>query len=370
MGLAQSGHAVRALAPITDEAFRSGDPFAARHPEIDITRFVVPYFETAPNVPPPDNYRKLEGDRIREQLAVLIARERPAIIFVGRETFAWHVPDLALAHSIPFVVRMAGATTAGILNKSHPEAEAQKLLHQFRKADLLIAPAEHLAESLRRLGLTHVQAIRNAADLQQFSPRPKNEALLRQLAIEPGQTVVLHASNMKWLKRPLDIVDSAEKALRRNPGLVYVIVGDGACRQPMEDACRQKGILDKFRFVGWVDYARVPEYINLSDIVVMASEVEALARIYVETQACGRLLLTSDIPAAREVVDDGETGLLFKTGDIDDLAARTLVAAADPSLRATIGRNARERVQIHSLDAAVRAYTAAFQNILRQRREG
>ena len=67
----------------------------------------------------------------------------------------------------------------------------------------------------------------------------------------------------------------------------------------------------RVRFAGWIDYARMPDYINLGDIVVMPSESEGLARVYLEAQACARVLVASDIPPAREVVTEGETGLLF-----------------------------------------------------------
>ncbi len=369
IGLAQRGHAVRTLAPITAEALRSGDTFAADHPGITTSRFLVPYFETAPNIPPPDDYRKLEREQIHRTLAALIESEPPDIVFIGRETFAWHVPDVAIRYSIPCALRMAGATTAGILNGTYPEAEAQKLIEQFRKADLLITPAFHLAESLRQLGLDKIEVIPNAADLRQFSPRPKDQALLRELSIGTDQTVVMHVSNLKMIKRPLDIVSSAERTVQQIPELVYVIVGDGPCRQSMEDACRHRHITDKFRFVGWVDYPRIPDYLNLADIVVMASETEALARVYVETQACARLLLASNVPGAREAIVDGENGLLFKKGDIDDLVAKTVLAARDPSLRAEIGRRARETsMRVRSLDVAVASYAATFERVLSRRR--
>ena len=54
----------------------------------------------------------------------------------------------------------------------------------------------------------------------------------------------------------------------------------------------------------------------------MPSESEAFPLVYLETQACGRLLLASDIPAGREVVVPGDNGLLFRTGDVADLTAR------------------------------------------------
>src|SRR5205809_3386112 len=84
--------------------------------------------------------------------------------------------------------------------------------------------------------------------------------------------VVMHVSNLKPLKRALEIVDSAARALKLNRRLVYVIVGDGFQRQAMEEACRSNGIAEHFRFVGWVEYSRVPAYLNLADLVVMPSD--------------------------------------------------------------------------------------------------
>jgi glycosyltransferase involved in cell wall biosynthesis len=101
-------------------------------------------------------------------------------------------------------------------------------------------------------------------------------------------------------------------------------------------------------------------------MVVSPSEAEGLSRVYLETQACARLLIASDIPPAREVIDDGETGLLFRKGDIGDLTAKTLLAAGDPKLRADISRKGWERVQAHSLDDAVAAYVSTLKEVIRQ----
>jgi glycosyltransferase involved in cell wall biosynthesis len=137
----------------------------------------------------------------------------------------------------------------------------------------------------------------------------------------------------------------------------------------MEDACQQAGIQDRVRFTGWVDYPRVPDYINLADLVVMPSADEGLARVYLETQACGRVLLASDIPAAREVVVDGQTGLLFRAGDLADLTATTLRAAAAAPLRAAIGRQARQHIEDqHRLPDAVARYAALLAELAREHR--
>jgi glycosyltransferase involved in cell wall biosynthesis len=72
--------------------------------------------------------------------------------------------------------------------------------------------------------------------------------------------------------------------------------------------------------------------------------------------ACGKLLLCSDIDPAREVVEDRVNGMLFRLGDVDDLAGKTLLAAGDPSLRNRIGDAARQQAARFGLQRAVSAY--------------
>ena len=164
----------------------------------------------------------------------------------------------------------------------------------------------------------------------------------------------------------MDVIESAAAAVRRHLRLRYVIVGDGALRGEMEAACHRSGLKELVRFVGWIDYASMPDYMNLADLVLVPSESEGLARVYLEAQACGRVLVASDIPPAREVVADGETGLLFPTGDIDALTAQTVRAATDPALRRRIGRESRDRVRRHGLSDAVDRYADALDDVVRR----
>jgi len=369
-GFAGLGHSVRALAPITPEALRSGDLFAASYPNIHVTRFLVPYFDNALPIPSAAEYREVERAQIQEKLPLLISSNRPDVVLIGRESFAWEVPGIAMAHSIPSIMLIRGGSrTARLLNGRYPDDLAHRLLVEYRKVNLIVAVAKHLTEGLQRLGFERVKTIPNAVNLRQFSPKPKNVALLRKLAIKDDDVVVMHVANLQMRKRSLNLVSSSVSALQQDRRLVYVIVGDGPLRETMENTCREKQISEKFRFVGWIEYDRMPDYINLADIVVMPSEAEGMARVYLETQACARVLLASDIPAAREVIVDGETGLLFSKGDIDDLTAKTLLAASDPKFRGDIGRKAREQVKGHSLIDAVTTFATTMEDAIRQHRE-
>jgi len=364
--LSELGHKVRAVAPSADGVCQSSDKFVREHPEIEVARYRVPYYQISPYSDFSDEFRKSEGEQIRDLFTALVVQEPPDIVIIGRESFAWHVPEMANRLSIPSILLIHGPTTKFILDRIFPEALGKKLLGEYRKADRIILLAKHSMSIFEQLGFENITLIPNAVDLSRFRPEPKDVTLLEELETGDDEVVVSHLSNLKALKRPLDIVNSAEKCLRCNSNFVYVIVGDGPLRRDMEDACKEKQISEKFRFVGWMDHSRVPDYINLSDIVVMPSEIETQALVYLETQACGRLLLASDIPGAREVISDGETGLLFRKGDIDDLTEKMLLAAADSGLRAEIGLKARERAQSHSLDDATAVYVSTLQEVIRQ----
>ena len=89
-----------------------------------------------------------------------------------------------------------------------------------------------------------------------------------------------------------------------------------------------------------------------------------MALVYLETQACRRCLIASDIPAACEAIRDGETGLLFRMGDIADLTRKILLAANDPALRERIGSAARESVKAHDRERFVAAYDEAVRGLV------
>jgi glycosyltransferase involved in cell wall biosynthesis len=359
------GHALRALAPATPAEMASGDPFASRHPRIAVRRFPVPAAYTTAFRPADAGYQRAESDGIGRLLPEMLKQRRPDVLLIGRESFARHVPTIAAAHSLPCVLRAAGATTVGIAGGTYPLSHARPLIEQWCKADLVITPSEYLAGELRRLGVTRVAAILNAIDLDVFRPAARDDRLLAELGIAATASVIAYVGNLNERKRPLDLVRSAARVLARCPDAVYLMVGDGCLRGEVERAARALGVERSVRCIGWQSYERMPSYINLADIVVMPSFGEGLARVYLETQACGRVLVASDTPAAQEVVDDGVTGLLFPTGEIDALAERCIQAVRDAGLRARIGAAARERVQRHEIAAAVTRYLGALESVVR-----
>ena len=343
------GCRVRAIAPMSVQSANGVDAFAKAHAELSVTRFPVPFYYHDPYVAPPNGYVQAERAGIEREMTAAITESRPDIVICGRETCApWVLPIVQRCH-LACVIRIAGGHISGISDGAQAPTAQRDLAQVMNGMAGVVTEARHMQNELARWGVLRTRVIANPIDLASFAPSARNGRLRGELGIEERAVVVFHASNMKNCKRPVDIVRSAEQVLRVAPNVVYVIAGDGPLLEEMERACRELGVRESFRFTGWVAYESMPEYFAAADVVVMPSSAEQQARVYLEAQACGRTLLASDIPGAREVIEDGKTGVLFRMGDVEDLTSKTRRVIACPELRREIERRAREYVARHEL---------------------
>jgi len=338
--LAGLGHRVRMIAE-APVAYDDGhwSVFGSGIPNLIVEPFALE-FRTARKPPSPADLAKTRA-QLEPIFERMVTQERPDIVIAGSESMSWYLAGLCERHRLPSLLISHGSPTAGLRNGIYPESVSRELVAHLRRMSAIVTVAQHLADVLYSYGLTNIHTIPNAADTDRFRPQPKDQSLLAQLQIDSEQPVVAHVSTFNNSKGLSDIVASAEIVLKSNPRVIYLIVCGGPERFAMEQLGRDKKIEGSFRYVGSIEHRLMPEYLNLADIVVHPSLREGCPFIYRETQACGRVLLASDIAAAREAIDDGETGVLFRAGDVRDLADKTLSIAGDSACRSRIGTRAR-----------------------------
>jgi glycosyltransferase involved in cell wall biosynthesis len=83
---------------------------------------------------------------------------------------------------------------------------------------------------------------------------------------------------------------------------------------------------------------------HAAHIVCLPSYREGLPKVLLEAAACGRPIVTTDVPGCREIVRVGENGLLVPARDAQVLAEALSSLIANPELRAQMGRRSREIV--------------------------
>ncbi len=128
------------------------------------------------------------------------------------------------------------------------------------------------------------------------------------------------------------------------------IAGDGCYRPETEAVAR---IYPNVEFTGWLPRHRVVEEMKGARFVVFPSEwYENLPLVIIEAFACGVPVIASRLGAMQELVDHGETGLLFTPGDVDDLARTMALAWDQPDYMQRLGEHARKEYEAKYTAAA------------------
>lgn len=149
-------------------------------------------------------------------------------------------------------------------------------------------------------------------------------------------------------KDQLTICKALPAIFAKAPRARFVFVGarSAAAPQLFDDCvsfCRAQGIADRVHFLG--KRADIAEVLNSLDVFVLSTLREGAPISVVEAMMMGVPAVLSDIPALREISNEGEHAVLFQTGDAEDLAAKLIVLVNDPSEREGLAANARQWAQ-------------------------
>lgn len=145
-------------------------------------------------------------------------------------------------------------------------------------------------------------------------------------------------------KDPGCLVRSLLPTLARGSGADLILVGDGDLRQQLQQRVDAAGLQAHVHFLGW--RTDTPDLLRASDIFVLPSRWGRHAAGHSGAlMGTGLPVVVSDIPGNRHLVEHKQQGLLFAMGDSAALADALSKLIVNPDLRASLGKNARQKVE-------------------------
>src|SRR5947209_17543722 len=157
---------------------------------------------------------------------------------------------------------------------------------------------------------------------------------LRDAAAEQRRTqfagkherLLVHLSNFRPVKRVQDVIEIFDRVRKRVPSRLLMI-GDGPERATAEWLAQRKGIRDRVLFLGKQD--RVQEKLAVADLMLMPSELESFGLAALEAMACKVPTIATRVGGVPELIDHGETGLLYEVGDVAGMADGAIALLKD-----------------------------------------
>ena len=186
-------------------------------------------------------------------------------------------------------------------------------------------------------------------DPDKFLPKPADMELSDRLKI--GDKFVFISVHSLT---PVQGVENAILAFseflqfENNPDAVLLVIGDNGQREYLEQLTRKLGMSDRIKFPGRIDNIQVPDYLSVADVALSTSTRVNMNNSTIEAMACGKPVIAFDCGNTSDrLIQNMETGLFARSGDIHDLAAKMLKLYREPELREKIGKQARQFIISH-----------------------
>lgn len=189
----------------------------------------------------------------------------------------------------------------------------------------------------------------------------------RYTSLPEGIPVVLMAARLLGTKGVREFVAAAEILRSEGAKARFCLVGD---LDPANPASISKQELDEWEKQRSVELlgsrSDIPALMAQAHFVVLPSYREGFPRVLIEAAACGRAIVTTDVPGCRDAIEDDITGVLVPAKDPVALAGAIRQLLENRAVCEAMGKAGRQRaVQIFDVNAVVDAHLNAY-NALRQ----
>ena len=152
------------------------------------------------------------------------------------------------------------------------------------------------------------------------------------------------------------------------PGTRLLVVGNGPEAGALRDLARSAGVDERVVWMGMRDKLETRRLFAAMDLAVVPSRFEGFGLAAAEAQAAGLPVVAADVDGLREVIDDGETGLLVPPEDPGAFAKAIVRLLGDPGAARELGRQGRIRVgRLFPVERFARTTLTFYDNALSSR---
>jgi glycosyltransferase involved in cell wall biosynthesis len=216
-----------------------------------------------------------------------------------------------------------------------------------------IAVSESVKEDYVRRRKIHagkVIVMPNGIPLEEFKPLPRTKyrEIKNRFGLEPDHSVVGTVTRLREEKGNRYLLEAAVEVLKVLPKTYFLLVGGGPLLAELKCLASQLRVEQKVIFAGFCQ--NIPAVLSIFDVKVMASLNEGLPLALLEAMAVGKPIVATNIGGIREILRDGETGLLVPPRNPQAMADKIIYLLQHEEERARLGSAAYQESRKYGLD--------------------
>jgi glycosyltransferase involved in cell wall biosynthesis len=208
-----------------------------------------------------------------------------------------------------------------------------------KNATLVVTPSKYSLQKIKEhygISAEKIRVVPNGVDTEKFKPATDPASARQQFGLG-SEPVVLFVGSLIPRKGLPFLVEAASKIVKENGKVKFVVAGEGPQKSQLTAQIEKAKLSSNFTFLGNLTDEKLPALYNCADVFALPSIQEGQGIVLLEAQASGKPVVAFDVGGVSEAVRDGETGLLVKSGDCEELADTLLRLLSDSSLREKMG---------------------------------
>jgi glycosyltransferase involved in cell wall biosynthesis len=216
--------------------------------------------------------------------------------------------------------------------------------------------SENSKSDLLALGIKkNIVVIPNCIDLEQYTikSKPKNQAIF--------------VGRLVFYKNLDVVIEAFKKVVEKNPTAILTIVGDGPYKEKIMEKSEKLGIKNNVSFVGRVSDAEKIRLITESKVLLNPSLVEGFGIVVLESFACGRPVIVSDIKPLSELVTDSKDGFVISAHDPIKWSERIMELLSNEEKVFQMGEMGRQKALSHySISKLIEQLESLYESVIQK----
>lgn len=175
----------------------------------------------------------------------------------------------------------------------------------------------------------NIRVLYNPVDTQEFHFSAQR--------MDKPQKNILFMGQLEHEKGIYDLLEAAPDVLKAEPDAKFVLCGNGDI-EGLKNFCREKGILDRVEFCGWVSGQDKIKRLAEADLFVLPSHCEGLPVSVIEAMAAGLPIVATCVGGIPDIIEHGTNGFIVNVGDTRTLAEYITEFLKNNSMRERMGK--------------------------------
>ena len=221
-----------------------------------------------------------------------------------------------------------------------------RIIKSYNKSNTIVANSNYTKNLLCNLGInsTKIKIIHPGiepyhGDLEENTKKNNINRILKDKS-----PIILTLARLEKRKGHVLVIEALSRLKSKYPNFLYLIGGEGNYKDKIIKCAVSHNILDNIKFLGWINEPEKTMYLKKSDLFVMTpgygeESVESFGMAFIDASLNGIATIGADNGGMSDAILDRQTGLIAKTGDVNDIALKIDQLLSNNSMRKELGKN-------------------------------